>query len=549
MKILDLVQGSPEWVEARSRHNCASDAPVMMGVSKKTRRTELLRMKSTGDQKEFSAWVQDNLLDKGHETEAKARLIIEARLGEDLFPVTASDDDGYLLASFDGITLDGRIGFEHKLWNAELVAQMKNSGEIPPAHHWQLEQQILVAGLEQVIFVCSDGTEEKMVTLIYTAVPGRAEQLLAGWKQFDEDVRNYKHVETLPAPVATVKSLPALSIEVKGKISLVSNLDVFGRELNAFIEGLDKNPSDDQAFADAEAAIKTLQSAQDLLEAAESSALAQTASIDDMRRTVASYSELARTNRLMLERLVKARKETLREDIKNEGVHAFRDHLAALNSRLGKPYMPAIVANFAEVMKGRKTIASLRDAVSTELARVKIESNAIADRIQNNLTVLREQAMDYVFLFNDTAIIVLKANDDFAMLVKARIGEHKEGERKKEDEQRERIRKEEADRLEREQAKRLEDERKERERIETASKPAPVPVPTVAPIPVAPAYTPVFSTPHLANVVPLKPVRPTDDDIIQTVAMRFNVPFAVALAWLIDMDLPAAKGRIAGERA
>src|SRR3972149_6196199 len=106
-------------------------------------------------------------------------------------------------------------------------------------------------------------------------------------------------------------ALPAVSIEVKGKIARIPNLPAFGAKLAAFIDGIDKNPSDDQAFADAEGAIKTLESAQTALEAAEAGALAQTATIDEMRRTVALYVDQARTTRLMLEKLVKARKEQI----------------------------------------------------------------------------------------------------------------------------------------------------------------------------------------------------------------------------------------------
>jgi predicted phage-related endonuclease len=447
MIILDVVQGSPEWVAARAKYFCASDAPVMMGASKRTTRTELLRMKSSGDERAFTEWQQANLLDKGHEAEAAARALVEASLGEELYPTTGAHEAGYLLASFDGVTMDGETGFEHKLWNEDLAAQVR-AGELPPSHYWQLEQQILVGGLKRVIFVCSNGTPEKFVQMEYRPVPGRAQQLLAGWKQFDEDLKNYRHVEVLPrATPQPVMALPALSIRVNGTISLVDNLDLFGKKLQAFIEGIDKNPSDDQAFANAEAAVKTLQSAQEALDAAESAALAQTASIDEMRRTVGMYRDLARSNRLMLEKLVTARKETIREDIRRDGVNAFSAHLDKLNQRLGKPYMPNIAADFGGVMKGKKTIASLRDAVATELARSKIDANAVADRIDINLKFMREHAADHAFLFADTAQIALKANDDFEVLVRLRISEHKQQEEKRLADERERIRKEEADKL------------------------------------------------------------------------------------------------------
>ena len=114
--IHNLVQGSPEWDAFRLEHFGASEAAAMLGLTKKTSRGELLRMKHTGVAKEFSEWFQENVLDKGHRNEAAARPIVESMIGEDLFPATYSY--GKLSASCDGLTMDGEIAFEHKQYNA-----------------------------------------------------------------------------------------------------------------------------------------------------------------------------------------------------------------------------------------------------------------------------------------------------------------------------------------------------------------------------------------------------------------------------------------------
>src|SRR5690606_20293300 len=117
MKTLNLIQGGPEWLAARAKHLTASEAPIMMGASTKMRRNELLKLRATGNEREYSDWVQRNLFDKGHDQEAKARVLVEQDIGEDLYPVTATDDDGWLLASFDGMTMLGDTLYEHKMWN------------------------------------------------------------------------------------------------------------------------------------------------------------------------------------------------------------------------------------------------------------------------------------------------------------------------------------------------------------------------------------------------------------------------------------------------
>jgi len=429
MQIHDLTQGSAEWKQYRLEKDGASEAAAMLGISTLMKRNELLHMKATGTAQEFSDWVQKYILDYGHEVEALARPLVEELIGEDLYPVTCSD--GRLSASCDGLTMGEDIAFEHKQWNEALAAAV-TAGQLPDEYMPQCQQIMMVTGAGKVIFVCSDGTRDNLVYVWVQPDAAWQARIRDGWNQFELDLAEYQHVEVLPAPVAAaVQDLPALSIRVDGQLTLNHNLVMFGEKLQAFIADIDTSPSDDQAFADAEQAIKVMERAETALGAAEASALGQISTVDDMVRTVASYKELARKTRLMLEKVVKARKETIRVEIQQGGKDKAAAHIAALNARLGKPYMPAIFVDFAGVMKGKKTLASLRDAVDTELARFKIEANAMADRIQVNLGTLRELAGAHAFLFADTPSIVLKAADDLTALVKLRIAEHEQAEVKK----------------------------------------------------------------------------------------------------------------------
>lgn len=441
MQIHDLVQGSAEWQQYRLEKFGASEAAAMLGISSLVKRNELLHMKATGTAQEFSDWVQKHILDYGHQVEAMARPLVEELIGEDLYPVTCSD--GRISASCDGLTMGEDIAFEHKQWN-QALAEAIAAGQLPDEYMPQPQQIMMVTPAKKVIFVCSDGTRDNFVYLWVLPDPAWQARIRDGWTQFEADLVEYQHVEVLPPPVAAaVQDLPALSIRVDGQLTLNHNLVVFGEKLQSFIADIDTNPSDDQAFADAEQAIKVMERAETALGAAKASALGQVSSVDEMVRTVDSYHELARKTRLMLEKVVKARKETIRVEIQQSGKDRAAAHIAALNERLGRPYMPTVAVDFAGVMKGKKTVTSLRDAVDTELARFKIEANAVADRIQVNLTTLRELAADHVFLFADTPSIVLKAADDLAALVKMRIAEHEQAEAAKAEALRARIAEEE----------------------------------------------------------------------------------------------------------
>lgn len=436
----DLIQGSPEWDQFRLEHFGASEAAAMLGLSPKVSRSELLHMKHTGNAKEFSDFVQKRILDKGHEVEALARPLVEELVSDELYPVTCSE--GRLSASCDGLTMGEDIAFEHKLWNEELSTAVA-SGVLPDEYMPQVQQIMMVTGASKVYFVTSDGTLDNFKWIVVEPSPEWFDRIRAGWAQFEQDLETYEPPDVKAEAVGrTPESLPALRIEVTGMVT-ASNLAQFKETALAIFGSINRELTTDQDFADAEKTVKWCGEVEDRLKAAKAHALSQTESIDALFRAIDDITAEARNTRLELDRLVKARKEQVRNEIYQEGVTALRDHIAHLNDRLGKPYMPQIAADFAGAMKGKKTVASLRDAVNTTLANAKIEANAVADKIDINLKALREQAKDHTFLFADTAQLVLKANDDCQAVITARISEHKAAEEKRLAEERERIAEEE----------------------------------------------------------------------------------------------------------
>ena len=452
MKVHHVQQGSAEWLQLRASHFTASEAPAMAGCSPYMTRTELLKLKHTGLAQEVEAGTQ-RLFDKGHETEAMFRPHAEAIIEDDLYPITGSEEvDGLpLLASFDGLTMDYATGYEHKLWSDANAAAILKDGEPPLYHCWQLEQQLLVSGADRILFVTSDGTPENAVTCWYESKPERRAALIAGWRQFKEDLAAFVPSTAEVKPIGrTPDNLPALRIEVTGAVT-ASNLAEYKAHALEVFKGINRELTTDQHFADAEKVVKWCGDVESRLAAAKEHALSQTATIDTLFKAIDDISAEARRTRLELDKLVKARKEQIREDIVAEGRRALAEHMAGLNERLGKAYMPSVQADFAGAVKGKRTIDSLRDAVSTTLANAKIEASAIADRIQINLGTLRDLAKDHAFLFADTASIVLKAPDDLTALVKSRIADHTEAEAKRLEAERERIRAEEQARIEREQ--------------------------------------------------------------------------------------------------
>lgn len=429
MKIHNVAQGSAEWLTLRAKYRTASEAPAMMGASKYQTRTDLLTAKKTGITPDVTP-SQQFIFDKGHATEALARPLTEALIGEELYPIVATE--GNLLASMDGATMLGETLFEHKLWNESVVAQVK-AGELAPHYYWQLEQQLLVSGAERVIFVCSDGTPENFVHMEYRPVAGRAAQLIEGWKQFEADLANFEMADAPSIVVGKAPDeLPALRIELTGMVT-ASNLKVFEDSALAVIDSVKTTLSTDQDFADAKKAVKWCGDVEEAVSVAKKQALSQTQSIDELFSSLDRISAHARETRLKVDKLVKAQELLVKTNIKQKAELALADHIAAINKTLGKVTLPPVVSDFAGAMKNKRTIASLQDAVDTELARAKIDASQAAESIRLNLTSLAELAVDYAFLFSDVQQLVTKANDDLVTLIKLRISEHQKAEQDKAD--------------------------------------------------------------------------------------------------------------------
>lgn len=439
-EIHNLLQGSDDWHAFRFDHHGASEAAAMLGLSKKVTRSELVRMKATGLAKEFSDWVQENILDYGHEVEALARPLAERIIGDDLYPATLSL--GKESASCDGLNMAETIGFEHKQWNAELAASV-GTGALPEEHQPQVQQQLLVTGAEKWLFMTSDGTEANMVWMWVYPDAAWFERIVAGWEQFDVDVANYTQVDHSVKPeAAPAAALPALVVQTEGKV-VSSNLMAYQKAAEKFLSTIKTDLQDDQDFADAEYNVKFCGEAEAKLEHAKAAALAQTSTIDEVMRTVDHIKAQFRSKRLELEKLVKTRKEQIKETILNDGRRAYADHVATLETEIAPIRLQLVAPDFAGAMKAKRTLASLHDAVGTTLANAKIAANTQAADYRAKQAWCREHAATYGFLFMDMANIIGKPMEDFQLVITSRIADHKRAEEVKAEAERARIREEE----------------------------------------------------------------------------------------------------------
>ena len=154
MKIIELEQNSPEWLEFRYSKIGASDAPIIMGQSPFQTAHSLYWAKI-----EKISQLQNYAMKKGHELEPKARDAFNIAIRElyknesiDVKPLVAqSDEHDFIIASLDGIDMANKILVEIKCPGSK-DHSCAIEGRIPEKYYAQLQHQLYVTGYEKMLY-------------------------------------------------------------------------------------------------------------------------------------------------------------------------------------------------------------------------------------------------------------------------------------------------------------------------------------------------------------------------------------------------------------
>lgn len=402
-----LEQGTDSWHTFRAQHFGASDASAMLGLSNKNSRDSLLLEKYTGLPKEHSQYVQDVVFENGHRVEALARPIVEKMIGVELYPVTMSY--GKLSASCDGRDSRKTIAWENKQFNKAHFEQVKN-GELPEIH-WPQSQQVLhVTGAEKLFFTISDGTEENTVGVWVYPDEAKINTLLSGWAQFEKDLETYVPPVQVEKVVAeTVETLPVPSVVAKGSL-VASNLDDITPVLDTYLANINTTLATDQDFANAEADAKNCRESAKKLDAVSEAIIAQMGDVNQAINILGEYSQKLNKMGLLLEKAVKEQKEKVKENAIFKAKEAFTSYVQELEKPL--PFglqMPmqtmGMYPNFAEAIKGVKTIESMQSRINDALANAKVQATTLANDVKTKLALIEElgKGYDHLIVKHDLA--------------------------------------------------------------------------------------------------------------------------------------------------
>lgn len=445
MKALDLVPGTPEWHEHRAKAHNASDASALMGNSPYDNYQDLVMRRALGIEQEHDDYTKEVVFKRGHDIEEAIRPVIEADFDTELFPTVATSDDGFLSASFDGITVCETVIWECKQWSEKKVQDVRE-GRVPPQDYWQVVQQMAVSEASKCIYTISDGEVYEYVEVMDHEVQPDFEVLRNAWKQFDEDVKNYQHTEEAPVQIAegvAPDTLPALRVEVSGMVTY-STLEPFKKAALAVFNSINTDLKTDEDFANAKKTVKWCKDVEGRLDQVKADALSQTATIDELFSTLDELKETARQARLNLDKQVKHREKAVRDEIKSEYNDEFQRHAADAEERCYPYHIPlrTLSPDFGAAMKGKRSISSIREACKKACMEAKLEVTRVADLICRNAGVIASWP-EHQHLFADSQDLVLKDTDDLQTLCKARVVEHEAKEKERLEAERERIRAEE----------------------------------------------------------------------------------------------------------
>lgn len=153
MKLINYKQRSKEWLQWRSTKVCASDAPILMNQSP-FKTIEQLYIEKT---KCFESVPNPYML-RGIELESLALEAFEKETGLIMFPCVGEHDNGWMAASFDGMTIEQDAIVEIKAPGKKDHA-VALEGKIPAKYVAQLNHQMFVADLQDMFYYSFDGKE------------------------------------------------------------------------------------------------------------------------------------------------------------------------------------------------------------------------------------------------------------------------------------------------------------------------------------------------------------------------------------------------------
>ncbi|AIL33113.1 hypothetical protein [Basilea psittacipulmonis] len=219
-------------------------------------------------------------------------------------------------------------------------------------------------------------------------------------------------------------------LEIRAESRLVTNnIDLFKKQAEEYLKSLPTSFNNDEDFLRAEEDIKDLKTLEARTKSAIEAVINGSADISAVIDTATKIAEEFRQARLTRERLVKSRKEDIRNELiatASANILAFIGVLNFDNSvikAIERIYnKSAINGRLEQALKNKRTISGADKAVHTECTLIKEEITQDATKYSESLKTIPD---DKLYLFPDI-VNLLVSNEDITDILDTRLKDEAE---------------------------------------------------------------------------------------------------------------------------
>jgi len=156
LEVVEISQGSPEWLALRKTKITATDANIVMGASHWKTRIQLYHEKLSDE----PPMRPNERMQRGVDLEPIARDLFNVKTGYKMKPAVVVKD--WLMASLDGLDDSSGAILEVKCPGDKDHSTAKQ-GKVPSHYYPQLQHQMYVAGVQKAYYFSFDGMDGVIV--------------------------------------------------------------------------------------------------------------------------------------------------------------------------------------------------------------------------------------------------------------------------------------------------------------------------------------------------------------------------------------------------
>lgn len=183
MKIIDLEQGTQEWLDFRENRFSASVTPCLFGVGNSSAVAEAFIRYGGGTRKK----TKSENFERGHKEEKETRDFINAKQGRNFQPlVCIYDEDERFIASLDGY--DNEEVLEVKSSPAQLQ-KYRETKIVPLQYMYQVQHQLMVTKAKRCLLAIVNSTYDMEIITIEPDL-AMQEDIKKRWNEFEATYKN-----------------------------------------------------------------------------------------------------------------------------------------------------------------------------------------------------------------------------------------------------------------------------------------------------------------------------------------------------------------------